>query len=70
MMAEQEQASDDAEAKLTASEAREAKLREALRSATVSLGWAETHLKDAGVTSAQVSFGDRHARAALEENKP
>ncbi len=49
--------------------ARIATLTEALTEAADALGWAEAHLKDAGVQSANVTFGERDATAALTTDK-
>jgi hypothetical protein len=49
-----------------------ARLRSELTKAADSLDWADVHLEDAGVVSANVRYGARDARAALntgEETK-
>ncbi len=56
----------DMEAALIAQTAEIERLRGALEKAADSLGWAEAHLEDAGVKSAQVTFGERNAREALK----
>jgi hypothetical protein len=48
-----------------------ARLRAELTKAADSLDWADAHLEDAGVVSANVRYGARDARAAsLSEGKP
>jgi hypothetical protein len=46
-----------------------ARLRDELTKAADSLDWADAHLKDAGVVSANVRYGARDARAALNTGK-
>ncbi len=48
--------------RLTADNAR---LRDELTKAADSLDWADAHLEDAGVVSANVRYGARDARAAI-----
>jgi hypothetical protein len=48
-----------------AAEADNARLRDELTKAADSLDWADAHLEDAGVVSANVRYGARDARAAL-----
>ena len=50
-------------------EAEVARLRAELTKAADSLEWADVYLKDAGVFSANVHFGAREARAALNPGK-
>ena len=47
-----------------------ARLRVALTRAADSLGWADAHLEDAGVVSANVRYGEKSARAALKGETP
>jgi hypothetical protein len=51
--------------KTKAAEASSARLRAELTKAADSLDWADAHLEDAGVVSANVRYGARDARAAL-----
>ncbi|MFN7185454.1 MAG: hypothetical protein ACK5VE_03675 [Alphaproteobacteria bacterium] len=46
------------------------RLRGELTKAADSLGWADAHLEDAGVISAQVRYGEKQARAALKGQQP
>jgi hypothetical protein len=50
-------------------EADNARLRAELTKAADSLDWADAHLEDAGVVSANVRYGARDARAALNPGK-
>ena len=52
-----------------AAEAENARLRAELTKAADSLDWADAHLEDAGVVSANVRYGARDARAALSIGK-
>jgi chromosome segregation ATPase len=56
-------------AELEAAEADNARLRDELTKAADSLDWADAHLEDAGVVSANVRYGARDARAALTEKE-
>ena len=49
--------------------AENSRLREELTKAADSLGWADAHLEDAGVISAQVRYGEKQARAALKGDR-
>ncbi len=54
---------------MLAAEADNARLRAELTKAADSLDWADAHLEDAGVVSANVRYGARDARAALTGKK-
>jgi chromosome segregation ATPase len=54
---------------MLAAEADNARLRAELTKAADSLDWADAHLEDAGVVSANVRYGARDARAALNPGK-
>jgi chromosome segregation ATPase len=56
---------EKAEADADAAETDNARLRAELTKAADSLDWADAHLEDAGVVSANVRYGARDARAAL-----
>jgi hypothetical protein len=56
-------------AALKRTKADNARLRAELTKAADSLDWADAHLEDAGVVSANVRYGARDARAALNTGK-
>ncbi len=56
-------------AELEGAEADNARLRAELTKAADSLDWADAHLEDAGVVSANVRYGARDARAAVNPGK-
>jgi chromosome segregation ATPase len=60
---------ENAEADADATAADNARLRAELTKAADSLDWADAHLEDAGVVSANVRYGARDARAALNHGK-
>jgi hypothetical protein len=60
---------DEAAARIEELQAEVARLRAELTKAADSLEWADAYLKDAGVSSANVHFGAREARAALSSGK-
>ena len=60
---------DEAAARIEELQAEVARLRAELTKAADSLEWADAYLKDAGVSSANVHFGAREARAALNPGK-
>ncbi|MFN7881793.1 MAG: hypothetical protein ACK5PF_02080 [bacterium] len=60
-----EDLSGEAKARIVALMADNARLRAELTKAADSLDWADAHLEDAGVVSANVRYGARDARAAL-----
>ena len=59
----------EAAARIEELEAEVARLRAELTKAADSLEWADAYLKDVGVSSANVHFGAREARAALDTGK-
>jgi peptidyl-tRNA hydrolase len=60
---------NDCQEKRMAAEAENARLRAELTKAADSLDWADAHLEDAGVVSANVRYGARDARAAVNPGK-